>query len=275
MQYLDNYLQSKGGYDYTNVKRNELMKAQGFKEMPFTKTGTTIVGVLFDGGVVMAADTRATAGSIVADKNCEKLHTLAPNIWAAGAGTAADLHHQCAHFNAKLKLQRLNLNRQSRVNEVITKLTSKLFPYRGHIGVALIIGGIDCNGPQLASVSPHGNYVYHPFQSMGSGSLAALGILEAKFQDGLTKQQAIDLAIEAIEAGIFHDMGSGSNVDVVAITKDGVDYKRNIRQYNAKSYQRQVPYDFPINNTPALKKYQFDIEKQELTEVGQEMEIIE
>jgi 20S proteasome subunit beta 2 len=41
----------------------------------------------------MAADTRATAGSIVADKNCEKLHTLAPNIWAAGAGTAADLHH--------------------------------------------------------------------------------------------------------------------------------------------------------------------------------------
>lgn len=41
----------------------------------------------------MAADTRATAGSIVADKNCEKLHVLAPNIWAAGAGTAADLHH--------------------------------------------------------------------------------------------------------------------------------------------------------------------------------------
>jgi len=39
----------------------------------------------------LAADTRATAGSMVADKNCEKLHKLAPNIYCAGAGTAAGL----------------------------------------------------------------------------------------------------------------------------------------------------------------------------------------
>ena len=39
--------------------------------------------------VILAADTRATAGPMVADKNCEKLHKLAPNIFAAGAGTAA------------------------------------------------------------------------------------------------------------------------------------------------------------------------------------------
>ena len=45
------------------------------------------------GGVALAADTRATAGSIVADKNCEKLHKLAPNIFCAGAGTAADCDH--------------------------------------------------------------------------------------------------------------------------------------------------------------------------------------
>jgi 20S proteasome alpha/beta subunit len=35
-----------------------------------TSTGTTIVGCLFDGGVVIAADTRATQGPIVADKVC-------------------------------------------------------------------------------------------------------------------------------------------------------------------------------------------------------------
>ena len=29
---------------------------------------------------------------------------------------------------------------------------------------------------------------------------------------------------------------SGSNVDVVAITAEGVDYRRNTRSYNAKSY---------------------------------------
>jgi 20S proteasome subunit beta 2 len=41
----------------------------------------------------MGADTRATGGNIVGDKNCEKIHRLAPNIVACGAGTAADCDH--------------------------------------------------------------------------------------------------------------------------------------------------------------------------------------
>ena len=45
-----------------------------------TKTGTTIVGLVYKDGVVLGADTRATGGSEVADKNCEKIHYLAPNI---------------------------------------------------------------------------------------------------------------------------------------------------------------------------------------------------
>jgi 20S proteasome alpha/beta subunit len=40
--------------------------------------------------VVLGADTRATEGPIVADKNCEKIHFMAPNIYCCGAGTAAD-----------------------------------------------------------------------------------------------------------------------------------------------------------------------------------------
>lgn len=44
------------------------------------KTGTTICGVVFKDGVVLGADTRATGGDIVADKNCMKIHPLAPNM---------------------------------------------------------------------------------------------------------------------------------------------------------------------------------------------------
>lgn len=39
---------------------------------------------------MLGADTRSTAGSVVADKNCEKIHYIAPNIYCCGAGTAAD-----------------------------------------------------------------------------------------------------------------------------------------------------------------------------------------
>ncbi len=46
--------------------------------------------MLLQGGVVLGADTRSTSGSTVADKNCEKIHFIAPNIRCCGAGTAAD-----------------------------------------------------------------------------------------------------------------------------------------------------------------------------------------
>lgn len=39
----------------------------------------------------MGADSRATAGNIIADKHCEKVHYLTDSIYACGAGTAADL----------------------------------------------------------------------------------------------------------------------------------------------------------------------------------------
>lgn len=45
---------------------------------------------MFQDGVILGADTRATEGPIVADKNCEKIHYMAPNIYCCGAGTAAD-----------------------------------------------------------------------------------------------------------------------------------------------------------------------------------------
>lgn len=44
------------------------------------KTGTTIVGLIYENGVILGADTRATEGPIVADKNCSKIHYLAPNM---------------------------------------------------------------------------------------------------------------------------------------------------------------------------------------------------
>ena len=57
---------------------------------------------------MLAADTRSTGGSVIADKNCEKLHYMAPNIMTAGAGTAADCNHVTEMIKRELELHRLN-----------------------------------------------------------------------------------------------------------------------------------------------------------------------
>ncbi|KAJ2965621.1 hypothetical protein NQ176_g10527 [Zarea fungicola] len=61
------------GFAFTNYNRNAALHSRGVPLPKATSTGTTIVGCIYDGGVVIAADTRATSGPIVADKNCEKL----------------------------------------------------------------------------------------------------------------------------------------------------------------------------------------------------------
>lgn len=82
--------EEQSGFSFDNVTRNLFLENKGFKAPIAMKTGTTIAGVIFKGGVVLGADTRATEGPIVADKNCSKIHFIAPNVYCCGAGTAAD-----------------------------------------------------------------------------------------------------------------------------------------------------------------------------------------
>lgn len=56
------------GFDFSNHTRNAALHARGVPLPKATSTGTTIVGCIYNNGVVIAADTRATSGPIVADK---------------------------------------------------------------------------------------------------------------------------------------------------------------------------------------------------------------
>lgn len=114
------------------------------------------MGAKFNGGVVLAADTRATGGSIVVEKNCEKIHYVAPNIYACGAGTAADTQFVNLFMSSNLELQRLNSGRQTRVSSYITSTSSLLYRYQGHLGAYLIVGGYDVLGPHLVMLSAEG-----------------------------------------------------------------------------------------------------------------------
>ena len=75
---------------------------------------------------------------------------------------------------------------------------------------------------------------------MGSGCLAAMTVFESFYKDGMDREEAINLCIRAIEAGIFNDLGSGSNVDVVAIDSNGVERMRNVRMYNHKASKGDI-----------------------------------
>lgn len=212
-----------GGFNFDNCRRNELLTqaagGHGAQPIKAMKTGTTIVGVVYKDGVVLGADTRSTGGSTVMDKNCEKIHYIAPNIYCCGAGTAADTENTTGLISSQLELHRLNTGTQSRVVTAMTLLKRMLFQYQGHVSAALVLGGVDVTGPHLYTVYPHGSTDKLPFVTMGSGSLAAMSVFEHGYKDGMTEAEAKHLVQEAILAGVFNDLGSGSNVDVTTIKR--------------------------------------------------------
>merc|ERR1712150_383905 len=166
-----------------------------------TKTGTTIVGVVCKDCVILAADSRATVGSTVLEKDINKLHHLAPNIYSAGAGTAADCDWVNLKMEAELEMQRLNTGKESRVKAVYTRLGNDLVRYGGYIGAHLIIGGCDVTGNYLVSMSADGATLLVPFCSLGSGSVAAIGVIERYYRDGMTAEEGLQLVTNAISAG--------------------------------------------------------------------------
>ncbi|KAG9301504.1 hypothetical protein G9A89_008356 [Geosiphon pyriformis] len=243
----------KGGFNFDNYQRNLFLEQKGLSLPKAISTGTTIVGVIFKDGIVLGADTRATEDTIVAEKNCKKIHYLAPNMYCCGAGTAADTEFTTALISSKLELHRLNTGREARVTTAMTFLKQMLFRYQGNVGAALILGGFDVNGPSLFLIHPHGSTDKTPYGTMGSGSLAAMSVFETRWRKNLERQEAIDLVKDAVEAGIFNDLGSGSNVDINIIERGRCEILRNYAKPNERD-EKQASYKYPRGTTSILKE---------------------
>ncbi|KAF2459478.1 nucleophile aminohydrolase [Lineolata rhizophorae] len=241
------------GFDFSNHDRNLALHAKGVPLPKATSTGTTIVGCIFDGGVVIAADTRATSGPIVADKNCEKLHYIAPQIWCAGAGTAADTEFTTALISSNLELHALSTGRKPRVVTCMTMLKQHLFRYQGYVGAYLVVAGCDPTGTHLFTVHAHGSTDKLPYVTMGSGSLAAMSVFESQWKPQLTRDEAVKLCADAIQSGIFNDLGSGSNVDVCVITNEKATLLRNYITPNVRE-EKLRDYRFPRGTTAVLNE---------------------
>jgi len=186
-------------------------------------------------------------------QNCEKLHFISPKIWCAGAGTAADTEFTTALISSNLELHALSTGREPRVVTCMTLLKQHLFRYQGHVGAYLVVAGVDPTGSHLFTVHAHGSTDKLPYVTMGSGSLAAMSVFETQWTPKMTREEAVKLASDAIQAGIWNDLGSGSNVDVAVITSEKTTLMRNYITPNVRE-QKMKNYKFQRGTTAVLNE---------------------
>ena len=168
----------------------------------------------------------------------------------------------------------MSTRRRVPVKAAVRMMKQMLFRHQGHVQAALIIGGVDALGPHIVSIAPHGSSDNAPYLAMGSGSIAAMSVLETKFRPDMTVEEAVKLVRDAINAGVTNDLFSGSNIDICIITMDGAQVMRPYEQNQPDVLKKENNYLFQRGKTVVLnqtvRKVDYQVISQEIRKVQEE-----
>ena len=182
------------------------------------KTGTTTIGIKCRDGVIMASDQRATMGNMVAHKGVRKVYPLSDNIGMTIAGVVGDAQLMVRYMQSEIALYSIKKGSPMSVSAAAT-LVANIIRQGFYLG--LIVGGYDSTGGHVFSIDGAGGYIEDNVVSVGSGSVFALGALEAGYKDGMTRDEGIALAITALNSAIRRDSASGDGMIIAWIDSNG------------------------------------------------------
>ena len=196
------------------------------------KSGTTILGIVCKDGVVMAADRRSVAGTIVMSKNVQKAVQINDYLVTSATGNASDIEMQKKVIAAQLKLKELRSKSRPTVSQAANLIGTVTYqnirqPSMITSIVGTLVAGFNEDGTtELYTVEPAGTAmkVDDYDANFGSGMPFVMGLLERQYKKDMSVNEAVELAVEAIKASTQRDIGSGNGIDVFAITKNGINH---------------------------------------------------
>lgn len=195
------------------------------------KTGTTTIGIVCSDGIVLAADKRATAGNFIAQSNIVKVQKVSDFAAMTFSGLVSDAQLGHKLIKAESELIKIRKQRQPYIKEIASIAASISYnkirqPSTVQSIVGFMIGGYDeKNQFKLFNVGIDGSLADHDdYNSTGSGSVFAFGVLESKYKKGMSVDEGVELAFDAVNTAMQRDNASGNGVDIIKITKDGVEH---------------------------------------------------
>jgi proteasome beta subunit len=187
------------------------------------KKGTTTVGIKTREGVVLAADKRATAGYLVANKKVKKILPLTEYCAITIAGTVAQAFFLADALRAQAQLYSLRNGERLAIKSIANIASNLLNSQKFYaVPVQLIMGGYD-SSPQLLMVDFFGSVSEEEYIVTGSGSPVAMGVVVTNYKPDMTLKEAQRLCAQAISAAIQWDTATGEGIDVVTVSHVGIE----------------------------------------------------
>jgi proteasome beta subunit len=222
--------------------------SQAVRDLPH---GTTIVAATCDHGVVLAGDRRATAGSLIAKRDLEKVYR-SDEFSALGYAGAGSLGIGFARlFGVELehyeKMEGRSLSLDGKANRLARMVRGNLGLAMQGLAVVPLFAGYDEDSGRGRIFSydvAGGPYEEHRYHSIGSGSPFALAALKKLYADGMTAADAVLACVQALYDAADDDSATGGPdlarrvfPIVATITADGY---RRLSEAEAEDVAGQV-----------------------------------
>ena len=187
------------------------------------KRGTTSIGIKCSEGIVLAVDKRTTS-NLVEATSIEKIFKIDEHIGAATSGLVADARALVERARVEAQINKITYSEPIRVDSLSKKLCDMLQMYTQNGGVrpfgsALIIGGVYDGSCKLFETDPSGALIEYKATAIGSGRSAAMDIFEDQYKDDMNLNDAIKLALTAINEATEHET-TANNVEIAVIKCD-------------------------------------------------------
>jgi proteasome beta subunit len=184
--------------------------------VPEAPHGTTIVTLEFADGVVMAGDRRATMGNLIAHREIEKVFPTDEYSCVGIAGTAGIAVELVRLFQVELehyeKIEGALLSLDGKANRLSTMIRGNLGMAMQGLAVVPVFAGYDLErgtGRIFSYDVTGGRYEEQDHHSVGSGSVFARGSLKKRWRPGLSRPEAVAVAVEALFDAADDDSATG------------------------------------------------------------------
>ncbi len=178
--------------------------------------GTTVLAIRYSDGVLMAGDRRATSGHLISHRSIQKVFPADRHSGVAIAGAAGPAMEMVRLFQLQLehyeKVEGSALTLDGKANQLSQMLRTHLPAAMQGLGVVPLFAGYDPRqeeGRLFQFDITGGRYEERDFAAIGSGGLHASTVVKLRHHDGMSSDEVIDVAIEALFQAADEDIATG------------------------------------------------------------------
>mmetsp|Transcript_1099 Transcript_1099/g.1419 ORF Transcript_1099/g.1419 Transcript_1099/m.1419 type:complete len:246 (-) Transcript_1099:93-830(-) len=187
------------------------------------KLGSTAIGVRTNEGVVLAVEKRLASPLVEAD-SVEKVMEIDTHLGAAMSGLVADARTLIDKARVEAQNHVFTFNEPMRVASVAQSISDVAIGFgKGDdvpsrpFGVALLLAGVDENGPQLYNTDPTGTFSKWDARAIGSGSEGASNALQEEYNSNMSLDEGLTLALKVLKQ-VMEEKVDVTNVEVATVT---------------------------------------------------------